>query len=101
MKLDELSQQAKAHHISELQLISVEGGSYVLHALIDGQAQPVLDANDQTLHVASVDEARKCLADVPELPFFLIQPAVYDEMVGHAPGEASASREPLKFRSSL
>lgn len=101
MKLDDLSKQAKAGKIASLDLVSVEGGSYVLHAVIDGQSHPVHDGNDQTLHVASVDEARKCLEGVPEVPFFLVQPAVYDEMVGHAPGENTASREPIKFRSSL
>lgn len=101
MKLDELSKQAKAEQITELNLVSVEGGSYVLHAVIDGRSHPVHDANDQTLHVASVDEARKCLVDVPEMPFFLVQPAVYDEMVGHAPDQNTTSREPIKFRSSL
>lgn len=101
MKLDELSKQIKAEQVTELNLVSVEGGSYVLHAVTGGVSQPVLDANDETLHVASVDQARKCLIDVPEVPFFLVQPAVYDEMVGHAPGQNDASREPIKFRSSL
>jgi hypothetical protein len=101
MKLDELSKQIKADQVSELHLVSMEGGSYVLHAVTDGVSSPVLDANDKTLHVASVEEARKCLTDVPEVPFFLVQPAVYDEMVGHAPDQNTASREPIKFRSSL
>jgi hypothetical protein len=101
MRLDELSKQAKAEQVTELNLVSVKGCSYVLHAIINGQSLPVHDAHDKPLHVASIEEARKCLVDVPELPFFLIQPAVYDEMVGIAPDHMSASREPIKFRSSL
>lgn len=101
MKLDELSKQITAGKVTELNMVSVEGGSYVLHAVVEGRSIPVLDAHEATLHLASVEQARKLLVDVPELPFFLVQPAVYDEMVGHAPGQNTTSREPLKLRSSL
>ncbi|WP_213881092.1 DUF6482 family protein [Pseudomonas sp. dw_358] len=101
MKLDELSKQVASGQVTELDLVSVEGGSYVLHAITEGRSHPVLDAHAEPLHLASVEQARKLLIDVPELPFFLIQPAVYDEMVGHAPSENTATREPLQLRSSL
>lgn len=101
MNLKKLSTHVKAGEIQEIQLVTMEGGSYVIHAVMQGTSHPVQDSHGSTLHVASVDEARKCLSGVPEVPLFLVQPAVYDEMVGLADSDATPNREPIPFRSSL
>jgi butyrate kinase len=101
MDLDKLSKHIKAGEIEELDLISVEGGSYVIHARMQGQSHAVSSPKGGVLHVASVDEARKCLSSVPEVPLFIVHPVVYDEMVGHAASNPGVSRQPIPFRSSL
>ncbi|WP_268796690.1 DUF6482 family protein [Pseudomonas huanghezhanensis] len=101
MDLNKLTQHIKAGEIEDLNLMSIEGGSYVLHARMNGKSHPISSANGQVLHVASVNEARKCLAGVPEVPLFIVHPVVYDEMVGQARDDQLASRERIPFRSSL
>lgn len=101
MDLKAVSERVKAGEVAALELTSVEGGSYVLHARLGERLERVLDANGQTLHVASVEQARKVLSDVPDVPFFLMQPAVHEEMVGQDSASTGTAREPIKLRSSL
>ena len=60
-----------------------------------------MNSKGETLHVASIEEARKNLAGVPEVPLFLVQPAVHEEMVGLDDSNQQPYREPIPFRSSL
>ncbi len=100
MKVDEVASNVKAGQVEELRLVSVEGGSYTLHATVAGTSERVLNAQGETLHVASVDQARKLLVDVPDtVPLYLVQPAVYDEMVGLDSGPTD-SREQIPLHSS-
>ena len=101
MNLDKLATHAKAGEVEALHLVSMEGGSYVLHVLMDGTSHPVDNSHGTTLHVASVEEARKCLANVPEVPFFLVQTTPHEEMVGQDDNTTQVSHEPIPFRSSL
>lgn len=100
MKVNEVAGSVKAGQVQELRLVSVEGGSYTLHATVGGTSERVLNADGDTLHVASVDQARKLLVDVPDtVPLYLVQPAVYDEMVGLDSGPTD-SREQIPLHSS-
>ncbi len=101
MELDKLSKHIKAGEIEEIDLVSVEGGSYVIHARMHGRSHAVSTPKGGVLHVASVEEARKCLASMQEVPLFIVHPVVYDEMVGHAPDNREVSRQPIPFRSSM
>lgn len=101
MKLKELNQHVKDGHIQEVNLLSMEGGSYVMHAVQNEESHPLDDAHGHTLHVASVDEARKLLAGIPKLRLFLVQSAVHDEMAGLAEGAAKDARQSIPLRSSL
>jgi hypothetical protein len=101
MDLKKLTTHVKAGEVQEIQLVALEGGSFVIHALLQGDSHPVHDTHGKTLHVASVEEARKHLASVPQVPLYLVQPAVYDEMVGLADSDAQPHRELIPFRSSL
>jgi hypothetical protein len=101
MDLKKLTTHVKAGDIQEIQLVTMEGGSYVIQAVMHGKSHPVKDGHGDTFHVASVDEARKYLAGVPEVPLYLVHPTVYDEMVGQADSDAVPTREPIPFRSSL
>jgi butyrate kinase len=101
MDLDKLGKHIKAGEIEEIDLVSVEGGSYVIHARMNGKSHAVSSPKGSVLHVASVEEARKCLSSMKEVPLFIVHPVVYDEMVGHAASEREVSRQPIPFRSSL
>jgi butyrate kinase len=99
MDLDKLSKHVKAGEITEINLVSVEGGSYVIHALMDGKSNAITSPGGEVLHVASVDEARKCLSATQEVQLFIVHPVVYDEMVGQSSSTLEAPREPIPFRS--
>ena len=101
MELSKLADHVKKSEIDEIHLVTMEGGSYVMHALKNGKSHPVINAKGETLHVASLEEARKNLKEVPEVPLFLVQPAVYDEMVGLATNDRQPNREPIPWHSSL
>ncbi len=101
MDLSKLASHVKASEIDEINLVTVEGGSYVMHVLINGASQPVVDAKGKTLHIASIEEARKNLTGVPPVPLFLITQTVYDEMVGQPDEISKPAREKLEWHSSL
>jgi hypothetical protein len=96
MTLAQLQQLALAGDIHELNLLSLEGGFYVLQALTaDGNAR-LEDDRARVLHLRSLEHARFVLREVPELPLYLVQFSAHDEMVGMAP----RSESPLKVKVS-
>jgi hypothetical protein len=100
MKVEDIAGSVKAGAVNELKLLAMEGGSYTLHVVVNGESQRVLNAHGETLHIASVDQARKLLSGVPDtVPFYMVQPAVYDEMVGLDSGPTD-SRELIPLHSS-
>jgi hypothetical protein len=101
LNIDTLTRHVKAGEIQELNLVSLEGGSYVLHALLDQKSLPVEDSHGQPLHLASVEEARKVLSGVPDARLFLVQAVAHDEMVGQDSVQPEASRHEVPLRSSL
>ncbi|KFE45325.1 MULTISPECIES: DUF6482 family protein [Pseudomonas] len=101
LKIQDLTKHVKDQAVRELDLISMEGGSYVLHAKLDGQSVPVEDSSGKTLHVASVEEARKVLSSVSDVKLFMTQAVAHDEMVGLDDVRAQASRQEIPLRSSL
>ncbi len=101
MDLSKLDSHVKAGDVEAINLVAMEGGSFVMQVVVAGKSQPVVNAKGETLHVASIEEARKNLAGVREVPFFLVQPAVHEEMVGLAETSRQPNREPIPFRSSL
>ena len=58
MKLQELLVRAQAGQVDSLELISLEGGTYVLEAVTGGHPVSVKDANGVVLHLRSVEHAR-------------------------------------------
>jgi hypothetical protein len=101
MELRKLAAHVKAGEIEEIHLVAMEGGSFVMHALTQGRSHPVIDAKGHTLHIASIEEARKNLAGIPPVPLFLVQPAVHEEMVGLDATITQPNREPIPWHSSL
>ncbi|XLX41577.1 DUF6482 family protein [Ectopseudomonas mendocina] len=98
MNLHDLSTHAQAGRIDELNLISLEGGIYLLEARMDGRAHPILNEHGSTLSLRSVEHARDVLQEMPTLPFFLVHSSVHDEMCG-MPSADNSLRVPIAFRS--
>jgi hypothetical protein len=100
MKVEEIASKAKGGAVTEINLVAMEGGSYTMHVVVNSESERVINADGETLHVASVDQARKLLVDVPEgVSLYMVQPAVYDEMVGLDSGPTD-SREQIPLHSS-
>ncbi|ARD12705.1 MULTISPECIES: DUF6482 family protein [Pseudomonas] len=100
LNIQDLTKHAKDKKVRELDLISIEGGSYVLHAQLEGKSVPVEDSTGKTLHVASVEEERKVLSSVSDVKLFLTQAVAHDEMVGLGSVQAESSRQEIPLRSS-
>ncbi|AKT31239.1 DUF6482 family protein [Pseudomonas syringae pv. actinidiae] len=101
LNIQDLTKHVKDKKVDELDLISMEGGSYVLHALVDGKSVPVQDSTGKPLHVASLEEARKVLSAVPDVKLFMTQAVAHDEMVGLDSVQPESSRHEIPLRSSL
>jgi len=61
MNLQELNAFAIAGKVDELNLISLEGGIYLLEARMHGAAYPLSDASGGMFHLRSVEHAREVL----------------------------------------
>ena len=72
MNLQELNAFAIAGKVDELNLISMEGGIYLLEARMHGAAHPLHDPLGKTLTLRSVEHARDMLHAFPVLPFNLV-----------------------------
>ncbi|WP_137887341.1 DUF6482 family protein [Pseudomonas sp. 2FE] len=88
MNLHDLSTHARAGHVDELNLISIEGGNYyLLEARVGGRPFTLKDGQGHILHLRSVEHARELLHPLPQLPaFHLVQAEVHDEMCGMPEG---------------
>ncbi len=100
MNLHDLSHHAHAGHIDALNLISIEGGIYLLEVHMDGAPQPLHDGTGKTLHLRSVEHARELLQELPPLPFHLVHAVVHDEMCGMQDGTQDCLRVPIAMHSS-
>ncbi|MGJ3590251.1 DUF6482 family protein [Stutzerimonas stutzeri] len=99
MNLSDLARHANAGRIDALELISLEGGIYILDIYMQGQRHALVDERGSVCHLRSVEHARDLLRDLPELPFHLVQQTPYDEMCGLADGVREPLRVPIGMRS--
>ncbi|WP_397451304.1 DUF6482 family protein [Pseudomonas sp. NA-150] len=100
MNLQELTAFAHAGRVDELNLISMEGGIYLLEARVRGMAHPLNDFNGKTIHLRSVEHARDLLHTLPKMPFNLVHSVVHDEMCGLRDVDEQTLRVPISFRST-
>ncbi|MFJ5235375.1 DUF6482 family protein [Pseudomonas neuropathica] len=101
MNLQELNAFAIARKVDELNLISMEGGIYLLEARIHGAAYPLSDPKGKMLTLRSVEHARDLLHAFPVLPFNLVHTSVHDEMCGLGGSIDECLKVPLAWRSAL
>ncbi len=99
MYLQDLATHAVAGRVDALELISLEGGIYLLDIYLQGQRHGLTDDRGKVWHLRSVEHARDILRELPELPFHLVQQSPYDEMCGLAEGVREPLRVPLGMRS--
>ncbi|MFJ3483615.1 DUF6482 family protein [Pseudomonas sp. NPDC090202] len=100
MNLQELTAHANAGRIDELNLISMEGGIYLLEARMQGAAHPLNDAQGKTMHLRSVEHARDVLHSVSKMPLNLVHAVVHDEMCGMQDTDEQVVRVPMSIRSA-
>ncbi|CAI8920486.1 MULTISPECIES: DUF6482 family protein [Pseudomonas] len=101
MNLQELNAFAIARKVDELNLISMEGGIYLLEARMHGAAYPLSDLKGEMLKLRSVEHARDLLHNFPVLPFNLVHTSVHDEMCGLGGSVDQSLKVPLAWRSAL
>lgn len=99
MKFHDLASHAAAGRIDSLELISLEGGIYLLDIYLQGSRHSLTDDRGKVWHMRSVEHARDLLRELPELPFHLVQQSPYDEMCGLAEGVCEPLRVPIGMRS--
>ncbi|AHY41713.1 DUF6482 family protein [Stutzerimonas decontaminans] len=99
MRLQDLAAHAVAGRVDALELISLEGGIYLLDIYLQGQRHSLIDERGAVWHLRSVEHARDLLRELPELPFYLVQQSPYDEMCGLAEGVREPLRVPIGLRS--
>ncbi|MBT9267322.1 hypothetical protein KKQ10_20800 [Pseudomonas sp. MG-9] len=98
MNLQELNAFAIARKVDELNLISMEGGIYLLEARMHGAAYPLSDPKGEMLKLRSVEHARDLLHNFPVLPFNLVHTSVHDEMCGLGGSVDESLKVPLAWR---
>ncbi|WP_426204564.1 DUF6482 family protein [Pseudomonas sp. TWP3-1] len=101
MNLQELNAFAVAGKVQELNLISLEGGIYLLEARMHGAAYPLSDPKGQMLKLRSVEHARDVLHTFPVLPLNLVHTSVHDEMCGLGASAEESLKVPIAWRSAL
>lgn len=97
MNLPQLLLHAQHGQVEELNLISIEGGIYLLEIRLDGQPQLLRDERGQTLRLRSVEHARDLLQELPPLPFHLVHAVVHEEMCGLPAGPQQRLRVPISL----
>lgn len=99
MNLKRLIELSVEGDVNELELLSLEGGFYVLRALTDAGPQSLCDANGDVLRLRSTTEVRQLLVDMPPVPCTLVQQVVHDEMCGLRDGPVDPLRVPFTLSS--
>lgn len=99
MNAEELARYANAGSIDELNLISIEGGIYLLQARLQGTVCYLKGEAGEMLHLRSVEHARELIKELPPLPFHLVHAMVHDEMCGMPVDKRDALRVPIGFHS--
>ncbi|MFW9605028.1 MAG: DUF6482 family protein [Pseudomonas sp.] len=97
MQLQELLNRAA--EIEHLELISIEGGIYLLDILIGGKPHHLRDKHNKIWHFRSSEHARDLLQYLPDVPLFLVHASAYDEMCGLSEGRREPLRVPISLRS--
>lgn len=97
MNLHQLGEAAQAGSVEGLEVVSLEGGIYLLQARLASGLQPVRDEQGKVLHLRSSTQVRELLQAMPRLPCELVQHCVHDEMCSAREGALEPLRLPLSL----
>lgn len=98
LDLAALTEQARAGTLHELELLSLEGGVYLLRARLSEGWQLLRDARGESLRLRSTTHLRELLRELPAPPpCVLLQQVVHDEMCGVRSGPIAPLRIPLNL----
>lgn len=97
MNLRRLTALAEKGEIRELELLSLEGGSYIARIKLAHLEMTLLDDSGKTLRIRSSTHLRDLLQQVPPFPCVLVQQCVHDEMCGTREGAIGALRIPFSL----
>lgn len=98
MNIQDIYEYASAGDLQALELLSLEGGIYLLQAHIEGRVHAVKMQDGGMLRLRSLTHARELLEGLPiTVPFHLVHCEVHAEMCGLGQG----AQEPLRERISL
>lgn len=97
MTLQELLAASSAGLIEGIDVVSLEGGFYIVQARQANGTKLLCDERGEVLHLRSTTQVRTLLVELGSLPCELIQHCVHDEMC--APRDTSV--QPLRIALSL
>ena len=97
MNLQALTTLAANGEIRELELLSLEGGFYILRAQLDRGQLTLLNDVEEPIHLRSITHVRDLLRLMPPLPCVLVQQCVHDEMCGGREGPIESLRIPFSL----
>ncbi|MCQ2031016.1 cation transporter [Stutzerimonas zhaodongensis] len=100
MNLQTLLENVQAQRVEALDLISIEGGFYLLSVRSSGETHLLRDERSKVFHLRSVEHARDLLSEMPIVPFYLVHSSAYDEMCGLPRGIREPLRVPISLRSA-
>lgn len=100
MNLQQLSSEARAGHVEELNLIALEGGDFIIEARVNGHAHPLADKHGQRVKVHSVVDAQRLLDGLPTVPMHMVHWSMDDEMVGGSNTGDGDLKIPMPRRSA-
>ncbi|MDF3868083.1 DUF6482 family protein [Pseudomonas denitrificans (nom. rej.)] len=97
MTMHELALAVAAGRIQGFEVISLEGGFYVLQARLAEGLRPIRDESGQVLHLRSTTQAREVLGEWASLPCELVQHCAHDEICASHPTAVEPLRMPLSL----
>jgi hypothetical protein len=101
MNIQDVYEYASVGDLQELELLSIEGGIYLLRAQVEGRIHPIKMPDGNMLRLRSVTHARDLLAGLPTVvPFHLVHCEVHTEMCGSDQSAQEPLREPIPLTSA-
>ncbi len=97
MNLQTLTEHAVNSEIRELELLSLEGGFYLVRIRLDDGLFTLFDDRAKPMHLRSITQLRDLLQTVRAFPCVLVQKCAHDEMCGRDTGSVEEMRIPFSL----
>ena len=97
MTLQTLTEPAVNSEIRELELLSLEGGFYLVRIRLDDGLFTLFDDRAKPMHLRSITQLRDLLQTVRAFPCVLVQQCAHDEMCGRDTGSVEEMRIPFSL----